>query len=138
MAETVQKNFRMSPRAIKLLHEIARANGITETDVVEFCVAKYALSIGQDVDRAKELLFQQICATAAKAPDLGGGRGAEPGQHGAAVGRERAEPAASDAARPSLPQTTAKLHDTVTDIEKAIHVAEGLVEKARKRGAKKK
>jgi hypothetical protein len=68
MAETVQKNFRMSPRAIKLLHSVARAQGITETDVVEYCVSKYALEMGHDVDRAKELLFQQICASAAKSP----------------------------------------------------------------------
>jgi hypothetical protein len=70
MAETVQKNFRMSQRAIKLLHSVARARGMTETDVVEFCVTKYALAIGQDVDRAKELLFQQICRAAANSPVL--------------------------------------------------------------------
>lgn len=68
MAESVQKNFRMSQGAIKLLHSVARARGMTETEVVETCVAKYALEIGQDVDRAKELLFQQICGAAAKSP----------------------------------------------------------------------
>lgn len=68
MAETTQKNFRMSEDAIRLLHSVARARGMTETDVVEICVAKYALDIGQDVDRAKELLFQEICGVIARVP----------------------------------------------------------------------
>jgi hypothetical protein len=70
MASSVQKNFRMSPRAIKLLHNVARARGMTETDVVQFCVSKFALAIGEDVERAKELLFEQICRAAANSPVL--------------------------------------------------------------------
>lgn len=68
MADSVQKNFRMSSRTVKLLHDVARARGMTETDVVETCVAKFALEIGHDVDRAKEVLYEQICGAAAKAP----------------------------------------------------------------------
>ena len=68
MAESVQKNFRMSPRTVKLLHGVARTLGMTETDVVETCVSKFALEIGHDVDRAKEVLYEQICRAAAKAP----------------------------------------------------------------------
>ena|SRR5579863_8899739 len=70
MADSVQKNFRLKSRAIKLLHDVARAQGMTETDVVEYCVSKYALAIGHDVDRAKELLFEQICRAAANSPVL--------------------------------------------------------------------
>ena len=68
MADSVQKNFRMSSRTVKLLHDVARALGITETEVVETCVAKFALEIGQDVERAKEVLYEQICRAAAAAP----------------------------------------------------------------------
>jgi hypothetical protein len=68
MAETVQKNFRMSSRSIELLHEVARAHGMTETEVVETCVAKYAEEIGQDVERARDLFFEQICGAVAKSP----------------------------------------------------------------------
>jgi hypothetical protein len=68
MADSVQKNFRMSQKSIRILHEVARALGVTETDVVETCVSKYALEIGRDVDRAKELLFEQICRAAANSP----------------------------------------------------------------------
>jgi hypothetical protein len=68
MADSVQKNFRISSRTVKLLHEVARSLGVTETDVVETCVAKFALEIGKDVERAKEVLYEQICGAAAKAP----------------------------------------------------------------------
>lgn len=68
MADSVQKNFRISSRTVKLLHDVARSLDITETEVVETCVAKYALEIGKDVERAKEVLYQQICGAAAKAP----------------------------------------------------------------------
>ena len=68
MAETVQKNFRMSAESIKLLHSVARAQGITETEVVEICVSKYAREIGHDVERAGDLLFAQICGATAKTP----------------------------------------------------------------------
>jgi hypothetical protein len=68
MADSVQKNFRISSRTVKLLHEVARLLDITETEVVETCVAKFALEIGKDVERAKEVLYEQICRAAAKAP----------------------------------------------------------------------
>jgi hypothetical protein len=68
MADSVQKNFRMSQKSIRILHEVARALGVTETDVVETCVSKFALEIGRDVERAKELLFEQICRAAANSP----------------------------------------------------------------------
>ncbi|HTV41580.1 MAG TPA: hypothetical protein VMF08_13445 [Candidatus Sulfotelmatobacter sp.] len=58
----------MSSRTVKLLHGVARTLGMTETDVVETCVSKFAIEIGQDVDRAKEVLYEQICRAAAKAP----------------------------------------------------------------------
>ena len=58
----------MSSRTVKLLHDVARAQGRTETWVVETCVAKFALEIGQDVERAREVLYEQICGAAAKAP----------------------------------------------------------------------
>ena len=68
MADTVQKNFRMSSSTVKLLHDVARAQGMTETWVVETCVSKFALEIGQDVERAREVLYEQICGAAAKGP----------------------------------------------------------------------
>jgi hypothetical protein len=68
MADSVQKNFRMSSRTVKLLHDVARTLDMTETDVVETCVAKFAMEIGHDIERAKEVLYEQICRAAAKAP----------------------------------------------------------------------
>ncbi|HEV2331250.1 MAG TPA: hypothetical protein VGY56_20910 [Verrucomicrobiae bacterium] len=132
MAETTQKNFRMSPETIRILQNVARALGVTETEVIQTCVAKYALEIGQDVEGAKELLLRQICELAAKSP------GMPPRTRESIAAGEEVRRAQAEAARPSLPQSTAKLHDTVTDLEKAIHVAEGLVEKARKRSGPKR
>lgn len=63
----MQKNFRMSSRAVKLLHDVARSLGVTETQVVETCLSKFALEVGDDVERAKEVLYEQICRAAAKA-----------------------------------------------------------------------
>lgn len=127
MAETVQKNFRMSARAIKLLLEVARAQDVTETDVVEFCVAKYALELGRDVNRAKELLFQQICGAAAS-----GSSGSTTG-HGHRVAAQGESSALNEESRhggpPALPHP---------DLEKAVHAAEGIVETARKRGSSKR
>src|SRR5215469_5832215 len=89
MAETVQKNFRLSARAIKVLHEVARALGTTETDVVETCVAKYALEIGRDVERARELLFQQICGAAASGGSTTGQGASASGESVAATDEPR-------------------------------------------------
>jgi hypothetical protein len=125
MAETVQKNFRMSAPAIKLLHDVARELGTTETEVIQTCVAKYALEIGKDVEQAKELLFQHICRAAANAPV----------SHARAAGSSAAN---EEAGRPALPQSATKLHDTASDLHNAVRVAEGIVEKTRKRGAPKK
>lgn len=60
MAKTVQKNFRMSPEAIKLMRDIAKRNDITETDVVEACIARYAAELDIEVGRAKTLLLKQL------------------------------------------------------------------------------
>src|ERR1700744_3554909 len=63
MANTVAKNFRMSPAALKLLGEIAARNGVTETDVVEACIARYAADLEIEVAAATALLTQQIART---------------------------------------------------------------------------
>lgn len=126
MAETAQKNFRMSAPAIKLLQDVARELGVTETDVVETCVTKYALAIGQDVEQAKELLFQHICRAAANAP-VSHARAAE----SLALNEE------AKGGRGTT-ESSAKLHETTSDLHNAVRVAEGIVEKTRKRGAPKR
>lgn len=57
---TKQTNFRLSIEADKLLEDIAAHNGINKTDVVEYCVARYAAELGIDIDRAKTLLLQNL------------------------------------------------------------------------------
>ena len=60
MASTSQKNFRMSADAVQLLRQIARDKGMTETEIVELCVAKYAAEVGADIERAKALLLNHV------------------------------------------------------------------------------
>ncbi|MDE2106341.1 MAG: hypothetical protein KGL39_54480 [Patescibacteria group bacterium] len=60
MSATKPKNFRMSQKAVKLLRETATRNNITETDVIEHCVARYAIELGIDVERAKALLLEHV------------------------------------------------------------------------------
>ncbi|MDE2106537.1 MAG: ribbon-helix-helix protein, CopG family [Patescibacteria group bacterium] len=66
MAETVQKNFRMSKRSIDLLDSISSKLGITATDVVEICVAKHAMALEADIDGARELFFEKMTSTVSK------------------------------------------------------------------------
>ncbi|HEX3625123.1 MAG TPA: hypothetical protein VH280_06845 [Verrucomicrobiae bacterium] len=109
MAETVQKNFRMSHGAITILHNVARARGMTETDVVETCVAKYALEIGQEVDRAREVLFRQICGAMANAPVTHPRASESPAlNEGPRRGKEAAETAANPSAAGALASMAAE------------------------------
>ena len=54
------KNFRMSENALKLLSQVAAEHDITETAVLEHCVARYAAELGIDVERAKALLLEHV------------------------------------------------------------------------------
>ena len=63
MAKLKQKNFRMSAHASKLLHEIAIEHGLSETEVMEHCIARYAGEVGVDVERAKALLLEHFTKT---------------------------------------------------------------------------
>jgi len=62
---TKQANFRLSAEAEKLLKDIATARGINKTEVVEYCVARYAAELGVDIDRAKALLLQNLAESIA-------------------------------------------------------------------------
>ena len=69
MTDTKPENFRLSRQARTLLADIAKANGITKTDVVEHCVARYALELGLEVERARALLLTHLAqGVAARQP----------------------------------------------------------------------
>jgi len=57
---TKPKNFRMSRDAVELLGKIATKYNITETAVLEHCVARYAAELGLDIDRAKAVLLEHV------------------------------------------------------------------------------
>lgn len=63
MAKLTQKNFRMSAHAVKLLREVAANTGVSETEVMEHCIARYAGEVGIDVERAKSLLLEHFTKT---------------------------------------------------------------------------
>ena len=56
----------MSQQARKLLAKIATSNSITKTEVVEYCVARYAAELGIDIKGAKALLFVHLTNTISK------------------------------------------------------------------------
>ena len=60
MGETVQKNFRLSSRSIKLLDAIVKSTKLTATSVVEMCIAKFALETGVQVENAQRPLFKRL------------------------------------------------------------------------------
>lgn len=63
MAKLKQKKFRMSSNAVKLLRETALKHGLSETEIVEHCIARYAAKSGVDVERAKALLLEHFTKT---------------------------------------------------------------------------
>jgi len=63
MTKSKQKNFRMSTNAAKLLREVATKHGLSETEVMEHCIARYAGEVGVDVERAKALLLEHFTKT---------------------------------------------------------------------------
>jgi hypothetical protein len=62
---TKQANFRLSVQAEKLLKDIASVRGVNKTDVVEYCVARYAAELGVDIEGAKALLLQNLAKSIA-------------------------------------------------------------------------
>jgi len=56
----VQKNFRLSATAVKLLEDVAASTNLSETDVVEHCLARHALQLGIAIDRAESLLLEHL------------------------------------------------------------------------------
>ena len=50
----------MSAKAVKLLRETALANNMTETEVVENCLARYANELGPDAEGARALLLEHV------------------------------------------------------------------------------
>ena len=57
---TKQTNFRIKIETEQLIKDIATKRRINKTDVVEYCVARYAAELGIDIDRAKALLLQNL------------------------------------------------------------------------------
>jgi len=68
MAKVTQKNFRMSSTAVALLGKIKKKCGISETEVLEHCIARYAGEVGVDVESAKALLMEHFGRTLAPRP----------------------------------------------------------------------
>lgn len=55
----------MSLDSVKLLQALALKTGGTETDVVEYCVARYACAMDVNVESARGLLARQIARSIA-------------------------------------------------------------------------
>lgn len=55
----------MSLDSVRLLQALALKTGGTETDVVEYCVARYACAMEINVDTARALLARQIARSIA-------------------------------------------------------------------------
>ena len=60
MPKSKQKNFRLSDKAVKLLNKLALKDGLSETGVMEYCIAHYAGEVGVDVNRAQALLLEHF------------------------------------------------------------------------------
>ena len=58
MAKTAQKNFRMSSNAVALLKQAANKTKRSETEVNEYCIAKYALEMNLDIKRVEALILE--------------------------------------------------------------------------------
>jgi len=60
-----QANFRLRAETAALLEAVADERKINKTEVVEFCVARYAAELGLETDKAAEIMLRQIAATVA-------------------------------------------------------------------------
>lgn len=65
------ESFRLSYNARKLLADVALRNRITKTDVVEHSLARYALELGVEIGRARQLLMEHVAKGAAVAEAKG-------------------------------------------------------------------
>ena len=71
MKKTKQKNFRMSSTAVALLVKTSKTTGISMTEVLEHCIARYAASVGVEVAMARDLLVEHFTKlTHSKPPTL--------------------------------------------------------------------
>lgn len=61
----IPTNFRLSRESLKLLSAIAHHHGVSNTEVVEYCVARHALHLGIEAKNARELLLRQIAKSLA-------------------------------------------------------------------------
>ena len=53
----------MSSNAAELLRKVAAKHSLSETEVMEHCIARYAGEVGVDVERAKALLLEHFTKT---------------------------------------------------------------------------
>ncbi len=63
---TKPKNFRLSLDSIALLKRVAKSRKMNETEVVEYCVARFADLLCVDVESAALLLQQTVARGAAQ------------------------------------------------------------------------
>lgn len=55
-----QSNWRLSPASIALLKRVADESGLTQTQVVEACVAKHAQTVPGLADKARKALMEVV------------------------------------------------------------------------------
>jgi len=103
MAKVTQKNFRMSSTAVALLGKIKKKYGISETEVLEHCIARYAGEVGVDVESAKALLMEHFGRTLAPRPSLSSSGNASGGASLKASGASAFHVAANSSSR-AFPQ----------------------------------
>jgi hypothetical protein len=57
-----QRNYRLSPGIIRVLRETALATGLSQTQVLEVCVARHAVSLPALCARAQQEILEIVAA----------------------------------------------------------------------------
>ena len=105
MKKTKQKNFRMSSTAVALLVKTSKTTGISMTEVLEHCIARYAASVGVEAAMARDLLVEHFTKlTHSKPPTLAWKKG---------EGEEQGAPTAAPTAAPTTPAPSALAYNAM-------------------------
>lgn len=74
---TTQANFRLSKEAAVLLKSTAGEQKLTKTEVLEYCIGRYAADLGIDTAKATAVILKQIATNiAASSQSVGAERAA--------------------------------------------------------------
>jgi hypothetical protein len=57
-----QQNYRLSPQLIRVLEDAAAATGLSKTQVIETCLARYAMTLPQVCEQARREIMKVVAA----------------------------------------------------------------------------